>query len=150
LRGDGPLRTVLRQRHVPGVELPGRIDPAALRQKMLAARALVFPSVCHEAGPLAPVEAAAAGLPTIVSARVGIAHRIAESGAGWAVAAGDVAALADAITRLAKGPSLDAAGDAARVLYERSYSEAAAYRSLLEIYERAVTTTGAPPSPAPA
>jgi glycosyltransferase involved in cell wall biosynthesis len=115
---------------------------------MLAARALVFPSVCHEAGPLAPIEAAAAGLPMIVSSRVGVAHHVEESRAGWTVPPGDVAALADALARLSDGAALDAAGLCARAMYEGSHSDAAAYDSLLEVYER-VRPAG-PPSPAPA
>jgi glycosyltransferase involved in cell wall biosynthesis len=52
-------------------------------------------------------EAAAAGLPLVVSDRVGAAHDLVREGQnGFVVPAGDVPAAADAIRRLAEDPSL--------------------------------------------
>jgi len=138
LCGDGPLRAQLEQAHVPRVRFLGRIEPGELRERMLSARALVFPSVCHEAGPLAPIEASAAGLPMIISASVGVSARVERARAGWSVPPGNAAALAEAFSRLADGTVLDDAGRAARRLYEESHTDNVAYASLIDVYEAAV------------
>ena len=140
--GDGPMRAWAEGQRVPGVSIRGPVDEDVLQQQMLTARALVFPSVCYEAGPLAPIEAAAAGLPTIISSRVGFSSRVEEHGAGWSAPAGDVQALAAALSRLGDGAQLDEAGKAARVMYEQSHSDRASYESLLEVYERVVPAQG--------
>jgi glycosyltransferase involved in cell wall biosynthesis len=137
LCGDGPLRVQVDEARVPGVRVLGRLHPRDVRERMLSARALVFPSICHEAGPLAPIEASAAGLPMIVSASVGVSARVERAGAGWSVPPGDAAALAGAIGRLADGSMLDDAGHAARRLYEESHTDDAAYASLIDVYEDA-------------
>jgi glycosyltransferase involved in cell wall biosynthesis len=139
LCGDGPLLASVERARVPGVRVLGRVGPAMLRDHMLSARALVFPSICHEAGPLAPIEAAAAGLPTVISSSVGVSARLAQAGAGWGVAADDAAALAGALGRLADGALVDDAGQAARRLYEEAHTDDVAAASLIEVYEAVVS-----------
>ncbi len=139
LCGDGPLVDQVAGARVPGVRLLGRVDRATVQELMLSARALVFPSICHEAGPLAPIEAAAAGLPTIVSSSVGISRRLEESGAGWSVEPGDAAAIAAALDRLADTASVDDAGRAARLLYEEDHTDAVATASLIDLYGAVVS-----------
>jgi glycosyltransferase involved in cell wall biosynthesis len=139
LCGDGPLHARVEQAAVPGVRVVGRVDPADLRERMLSARALVFPSICHEAGPLAPIEASAAGLPMLISASVGVSARVERAGAGWRVPPGDSAALAGAVGRLTDAGAVDTAGRAARALYEQSYTDDVASASLIEIYEAAAS-----------
>ena len=92
--GDGPLRSSLEGMHVPGVTFRGRVGRGEVLSALRSARALVFPSTCREAGPLAPLEAAAAGTPTLMSNLVGMADQLASTGAGWSCAAGDPASLA--------------------------------------------------------
>jgi glycosyltransferase involved in cell wall biosynthesis len=142
LYGDGPLRAGLEVSAVRGVQFAGRVDAQTLTGRMLGARALVFPSICREAGPLAPIEAAAAGLPMILSSLVGMAARLEQSGAGWTVPAGDPDALAQALTSLDDGPAVDRAGLLSRALYESTHSAVAALRSLERIYEDAVLSSG--------
>jgi glycosyltransferase involved in cell wall biosynthesis len=142
LCGDGPLRAELEQAQVPGVHVVGRVDAATLRDRMLSARALVFPSICHEAGPLAPIEAAAAGLPTLISSSVGVSARLEQAGAGWSVPADDPVALAEAFERLTDAAGVDKAGRAARLAYEESHTDEVASTALVEIYERALAETG--------
>jgi glycosyltransferase involved in cell wall biosynthesis len=138
LCGDGPLLGAVERAAVPGVRVLGRVDPPALRDHMLSARALVFPSICHEAGPLAPIEAAAAGLPVVISSSVGVAGRLERAGAGWSVPSGDAAALAGALGRLSDGPLVDDAGRAARRLYEEAHTDDVAAASLIDVYEAVV------------
>jgi glycosyltransferase involved in cell wall biosynthesis len=106
---------------------------------MLAARALVFPSICHEAGPLAPIEAAAAGLPMLISSSVGMAGRVEAAGAGWTVPADDAPALAAALGRLADRALVDEAGRAARGFYEEFHTDEVAYGGLVDVYVTAAS-----------
>ncbi len=138
LCGDGPLLESVERAHVPGVRVLGRVDPVTLREMMLSARALVFPSICHEAGPLAPIEAAAAGLPVLISSSVGIAGRLERAAAGWSVTSNDAEALAGALARLSDGVLVDDAGRAARRLYEVAHTDDIAAASLVEVYEAVV------------
>ena len=78
--GDGPLRGSLEGMHVPGVTFMGRVERRVVLSALQSARALVFPSTCREAGPLAPLEAAAAGIPIVISDQVGMADQLA---LGW-------------------------------------------------------------------
>jgi glycosyltransferase involved in cell wall biosynthesis len=139
LCGDGPLLDQVVRAQVPGVRVLGRVDRATVQESMLSARALVFPSICHEAGPLAPIEAAAAGLPTIISSSVGVSRRLERSGAGWSVAPGDAADLAGALGRLADAAAVDDAGRAARLLYEEAHTDAVATASLIDVYQAAIS-----------
>jgi glycosyltransferase involved in cell wall biosynthesis len=134
LCGDGPLFDRIARAQIPGVRLRGRVDRDTVQEEMLSARALVFPSICQEAGPLAPIEAAAAGLPTIISSRVGISGRMQQSGAGWSVPPDDATALAAALGRLSDA-AVDDAGRAARRLYEEDHTGAVAAASLIDVYE---------------
>lgn len=137
LCGDGPLRAEVDRLRPRGVSVRGRVDAETLQDQMLSARALVFPSICHEAGPLAPIEAAAAGLPSIMSASVGVSSRFEEAGAGWSVPPDDARSLAHAFARLADGTLVDEAGRAARRLYEEAHTDDVAAESLVAVYEAA-------------
>ena len=142
--GDGPLRAELEQRAVPGVQFHGRVSRDHVAAVLRSARALIFPSICREMGPLIPLEAAAAGLPILVSDLVGIAGCVEEAGAGWTMAAGDAAALADRLRVLNDDAEIDRAGEAARVLHGRRFGPETALRTLQTTYElasyRRVTT----------
>jgi glycosyltransferase involved in cell wall biosynthesis len=66
LVGDGPLRAEL-EKILPPHSLLGWMDRAGVVAQMRQARALVFPSVWLEVQPLVPIEAAAQGLPSVLS-----------------------------------------------------------------------------------
>jgi glycosyltransferase involved in cell wall biosynthesis len=142
LFGDGPLRTELEANGAPNMTLAGRIDHASLTGRMLAARALVFPSTCREAGPLAPIEAAAAGLPVVTTSDIGMARRLEASEAGWSVRPSDTDALAGVLAKLRLGAEVDRRGERSRLLFESDYTPAHALASLTRIYEDAVLHPG--------
>jgi glycosyltransferase involved in cell wall biosynthesis len=136
--GDGPLRGPLEALAVPGITFAGQVGRDRLSSVLLGARALVFPSICREMSPLAPIEAAAAGLPLIASETVDAARRLTAAGAGWTVAPGDPAALAAALGRLGESDAVDAAGRAARDLYSARHDPSRALASLEAAYEAAI------------
>jgi glycosyltransferase involved in cell wall biosynthesis len=97
--GDGPIADELRARF-PNARLLGWRSPAQTRAAMREARALVFPSLWYEGQPLTVLEAKALGTPAIVSDGCAARESIADTVSGLLFASGDVASLAQAITRL--------------------------------------------------
>jgi len=134
--GEGEQLDALARRAVPGVRLPGRVHRDDLLGELLGARALVFPSVWQEAGPLVPLEAAGAGLPLLMSSAVGMSARLGD--AGWTFAPGDPASLAAALAVLADDDAVDRAGTAARSLYLDRHTPALALEGLVTGYEEAI------------
>jgi glycosyltransferase involved in cell wall biosynthesis len=133
--GDGPLRQQLEERPVTGVTFRGRVDRPEVGPILRQARALIFPSTCREAGPLAPIEALAAGLPVVISHTVGMSHEIARAGAGWAT--GDAPRSLDTMLgHLLDDGGVNRAGISARNLYQERYCDAVALRSLEAVYQQ--------------
>jgi glycosyltransferase involved in cell wall biosynthesis len=135
--GDGPLRPELEALSVPRVRFMGRAPRAEVSQALGRARALVFPSTCQEAGPVAPLEAAAAGTPILMSDVVGMAGTLQAHGAGWQVRADDPSALATALAQLIDNDAVDRAGLAARALHRRRHSPERAIKTLEDAYQQA-------------
>jgi glycosyltransferase involved in cell wall biosynthesis len=93
----------------------------------------VLPSYQENFG-IAAAEAMAAGLPVVVSDRVGIAEQVAEAGAGTVVPC-DAAAVADAIRRAALDPEARLrAGERAARLARGRFAWEHTSRRLLELY----------------
>ncbi|HSK15822.1 MAG TPA: glycosyltransferase [Gaiellaceae bacterium] len=117
--GDGPLGPSLRERAAElglGEELAflGAVPHEELLTEMAAGRwhAAVLPSVVTASGelegiPVSLLEAMACGLPAVATATGGIPELLG-GGAGLVVPPADADALADAIERLARDPSLRA------------------------------------------
>jgi len=135
--GDGPLRERLARRPAAWLRLVGQLPAAEVRRQMLAARALVLPSVWYEGQPVAVLEALAAGLPVLGSGIGGVPELLAPLGRDWLAAPGEVASWVAALRTLADPERVELASARARALYERSFSTAAAARALEGIYERA-------------
>jgi glycosyltransferase involved in cell wall biosynthesis len=138
--GDGPARRDLERRFAgPGVRFLGRLEPASVRELMLSARALVFPSRAYESQPMVVLEALAAGLPVLASDLGGRHEILGPLGPAWLAPAGDVAGWTAALGRLADPGFVAPAAVEARALYERSFAEGPALSALLDAYEWART-----------
>ena len=139
LAGDGELRAAIQalvrecgiENHV---EITGWISADRVRAEILAARALVLPSFA-EGLPVVLMEAMALRRPVISTFVAGIPELVRSGTDGWLVAAGDEAALAEAMRAclLATPESLQAMGDSAhgRVLQRHSIDVEAAKLSAL-------------------
>jgi colanic acid/amylovoran biosynthesis glycosyltransferase len=106
LVGDGEMRGVIEQMIedlglTDAVTLPGWQDEVGVRTELAAAHALVMPSFA-EGLPVVIMEAMAAGRPVIATLIAGIPELVIEGKTGWLVPAGDVDALATAISELAQ------------------------------------------------
>lgn len=147
--GDGPLSAALEPNRVPGVRFLGRLAPEEVRALLLGARALVFPSRCYEVQPMAVLEALAAGLPVLASGHGGLPELVRPLGDGWLVGEATAPAWAAALGRLGDPRLVRRAGGAARRLYERSFTEAAAAQALVSAYEDARRPPLNPERPSP-
>jgi glycosyltransferase involved in cell wall biosynthesis len=138
--GDGPLRERLARQPGGRIRLVGRLPGEEVRRQMLAARALVLPSVWYEGQPMVVLEALAAGLPVLGSDLGGVPELLAPLGRDWLAAPGDVASWVAALRALRDPERVEVASARARALYERSYSTATAARALEGTYERAAAS----------
>jgi glycosyltransferase involved in cell wall biosynthesis len=137
--GDGPLRDRLARRPAARLRLAGQLPAREVRRQMLAARALVLPSVWYEGQPMAVLEALAAGLPVLGSGIGGVPELLAPLGRDWLAGPGDVASWVAALRALADPQRVEVASARARALYERSFSAATAAQALEGVYERAAS-----------
>ena len=132
--GDGPAKTLLSG--LPNVRLLGRLGQEAVYAEMRAAKALVVPSICHEAFGMVVIEAYGCGLPVIGTSMGGLPELIDEGRTGLLIEAGDPDALLAAIARFDDGDAglLRAMGRRARLRYESDYSPRAAYLRRAGLY----------------
>ncbi|HEY4299515.1 MAG TPA: glycosyltransferase [Candidatus Didemnitutus sp.] len=105
--GDGELRTELEALN-RAARFTGWLGPEGIRRELRRARALVFPSLWYETLGLVAIEAAAAGVPVIVSDRCAAADVVRDGATGLHFAHGSVGALAAAMRRLAADDPLAA------------------------------------------
>jgi glycosyltransferase involved in cell wall biosynthesis len=137
--GDGVERAVLEEMAVPNVRFLGWMDPANVRQQMLAARALVFPSQMMETFGLGIVESFAAGMPAIANDMGTRPDVMGRDGAGWLVSSRQEwhAALA----AIADDSTVDAAGAAARDRYLTRFHPEVTLPQLVSVYRELDTTS---------
>ncbi len=84
----------------PAMELPGWLNHADMLNRLRKARALVFPSLWPETLGLSPLEAAAQGIPSVISNNTGVREWVLDGVNGLHFAAGDAEALSECLTRL--------------------------------------------------
>ena len=120
LAGDGELRGELEaliEIHRLGerVRITGWLSGPQVRQEILAARALVLPSLA-EGLPVVLMEAMALRRPVLTTYVAGIPELVRPGENGWLVPSGDVEELAAALEDLLRRPAaeLSAMGEAAR------------------------------------
>jgi peptidoglycan/LPS O-acetylase OafA/YrhL/glycosyltransferase involved in cell wall biosynthesis len=135
--GDGPLRAEIEQ--IPGMMVTGWVGMEEIRARLGRARCLVFPSLWYEAFGLTVSEAAACGVPAIVSDISAAAERIEEGVTGWRFRSGDGDDLARCLAMIADDALVGAAGEAAyRAFWSDSRSGERHVADLLRIYQAAV------------
>lgn len=109
MAGDGPLREPLRAKanHLSGVDadFPGWVDAGARTSLFNRTQMLAVPSVWPEPFGLVGLEAAACGVPAIAFDVGGIREWLTDGVNGRLVAAGDTAAMSDAIAALLREPA---------------------------------------------
>ena len=141
--GDGPSRDGLVRSAPAGVTFAGRLSGAEVRDRLLRARALVFPSRWFEGQGLVGLEACAAGTPVLHS-ELGAMRELTDPEDDASFPAGDAASLAAALGRLSDG-FVDTQGARARRRFEERYTHEQARRRLVETYDAARAHAAARP-----
>ena len=136
--GDGPLRAEIEA--MSGLSVTGWVAPEQVQDYLDTARCLVFPSLWYETYGLTVAEAAARGVPAIVSDISAAAERIEDGVTGWRFKSGDADDLARCLSLTLDDDSIGMAGAKA---YYRYWSDAQTLEShatgLLSIYRSALT-----------
>jgi glycosyltransferase involved in cell wall biosynthesis len=143
--GEGPLRAFAESSGV--CRVTGWLPRQAVLQELERARCLVFPSLWYETYGLVVDEAAARGVPAIVSDISAAAERVGDGLTGWHARAGDAADLARCLEIIRDDAAVARAG---AVAYEHFWSEARARNghadALLAIYEDILQRAAGPTS----
>lgn len=94
--GDGSMRQEIAAEY-PAAKITGWVGKSRATEYVRRARALVFPSLCYEAQPLAILEAAAQGIPAVVSDGCAGAESIVHGVTGLLFKQGDARSLGHAL-----------------------------------------------------
>jgi glycosyltransferase involved in cell wall biosynthesis len=132
--GTGPSENSLRLKF-PQAEFLGFRGGTTLRETIANCAFVVVPSEWFENCPMTVLEAMASGKPVIGSAIGGIPEQIDDGKTGLLFEAGNVSALRQKMTILARDPDLrKKMGQAARRELEREFSLQKHCQQLVEIY----------------
>jgi glycosyltransferase involved in cell wall biosynthesis len=130
--GDGPLAGRLRESAPRGVRFEGWLPRDDVTERLLDARAFVFPSAWYEPFGMVLIEALAAGLP-IIASNTSEAPKITAAPQSLVVPANDERALAVAIQSL-NDELVDEIGQKNRRRYDEHFTESEGLRQLIELY----------------
>jgi glycosyltransferase involved in cell wall biosynthesis len=130
--GDGPLASELKEAAPRGVTFEGWLTRNEVMERLLRARAFVFPSAWYEPFGMVLVEALSAGT-AIVLTNASEAPAITAAPPELIAPVEDDAALAAAIGRL-DDATVDRVGAANRRRFETNYTEAIGLQHLEELY----------------
>lgn len=115
LVGDGPLRALAESQ--AQCRITGWLSRDAVGNELRQARCLVFPSLWYETYGLGVAEAAARGVPSIVSDITAAAERVVDGVTGWHARAGDVDDLVRCLQAIRDDQTVSDAGEAAYRLF---------------------------------
>jgi len=139
--GTGCLEASLRQRAPTSVRFLGSQTPEEVAAQMASTRALVFPSISYEGQVLVALEAAAAGLPMVVSNLGAMTGLFAPHAREMLFPHGDADALDRRLDALEDADLLDAQGAVARRCLEERYSHEVALERLEQIFQKVSATS---------
>ncbi|MBV9249582.1 MAG: glycosyltransferase [Acetobacteraceae bacterium] len=143
--GDGPLRQKVE---ATGAKVTGWLDQRAVWQVLGESRCLVFPSRWYEAFGLVVAEAAARGVPAIVSDISAAAERVEEGVTGWIYQSGDLGQLVDRMRAVRDDATVRAAGLATYNCFWASPPNRRSHvRELQGIYNEMLVRSGAGSEP---
>lgn len=135
--GEGPLREAVE---ATGARVTGWLSADGVRAEIDRARCLVFPSMWYETFGLVVTEAAARGVPAIVSDIAAPAERITDGRTGWVFRSGDLDDLIRCIALTQDNARVREAGASAYHEYWSNPSSPDRHTSeLIAIYDRVIS-----------
>jgi glycosyltransferase involved in cell wall biosynthesis len=145
--GDGPLRCEFEAQSknlgLSRVRFLGFVDRETTLATMKRARFLVVPSQCYENFPTTIVEAFACGIPVITASLGAMREVVADQNTGLHFYPGNSEDLAGKVDWAWRHPrEMDAMGQAGRAEYLARYTGDRNFRTLMDIYERAIESRG--------
>ncbi|MBN1825673.1 MAG: glycosyltransferase [Candidatus Eisenbacteria bacterium] len=145
--GEGPEKPALEgriaERGVRSIRFLGYLGGEALREQIAGCRAVLLPSEYDDNSPVVIYESFALGKPILGAERGGIPEMVRPDETGLLFPAGDGAALAAGMRRLAGDPPLARRlGRAARERMETEYGAEKHLERLLALYEAAIKRHG--------
>lgn len=143
--GDGPLAPMVQDAsaHLP-ITWYGAQPAATVHALMRDAQCLVFPSITFETFGQVVAEAFAAGTAVVASDGGAAKELVADGRSGLLFRNADAVSLAAQVARMAADrEARERMGRAARGHYEATFTAAASYRALFDIYSTAMTRSGA-------
>jgi glycosyltransferase involved in cell wall biosynthesis len=142
LLGDGPLAAVVQEAATKdaSIQWMGNQSLEAVYKLVGEAAFLVLPSQCYENFPRVVIEAFAKGTPVIVSKLGAMAAIVDDGRTGLHFKPGDPVDLAATVRRIL-GESLELAQmrQAARRKFEQNYTADSNHKTLMNIYEKALS-----------
>ena len=141
--GDGPDHSLLKAKIIATgmqekISLVGQVAFADAQRRLAKARLLILPSICYEGFPMVIREAFALGVPVAGSRLGSIPCIIEEKRTGVLFTPGDARDLLRATQEVwADSSALSRIAHAARFEFERKYSAAENFASLMAIYAAA-------------
>ena len=139
--GDGPLRSAAE---ACGAAVTGWLDGAGVWEALGQARCLVFPSRWYETFGLVVDEAAARGIPAIVSDISAPAERVEDGVTGWVFRSGDIDGLMRCMRLTQDAARVTAAGAAAYARFWADPPDRERHvRALVAIYDQVLVRENA-------
>ena len=138
--GDGALRSYAES--LDGARVTGWLQRDHVMQELESARCLVFPSSWYETYGLVVDEAAARGIPSIVSDVSAAAERVADGITGWHFRSGDKNDLARCLRSIEDDEALKKIGaEAYKQYWEHPHSPTQHAAELLRVYRDLLRAT---------
>jgi glycosyltransferase involved in cell wall biosynthesis len=138
--GDGPLRAEIE---ATGARVTGWLSTDRVRTEIDHARCLIFPSLWYETFGLVVAEAAARGVPAIVSDVSAAAERVVDGASGWVFRSGDLESLERCIALIGDSERVRAAGATAyRDYWARPSDPHCHATQLTAIYDTVISDNG--------
>ncbi len=142
LLGNGPMATVVQDAAAKdsSIQWLGHVSLDAVYELVGEAMFLVLPSRCYETFSMAIVEAFAKGTPVVVSKLGAMAAIVDDGRTGLHFRPGDPADLAAKVRQILADPlELARMRRAARLEFDQKYTADSSYKSLMAIYQRALS-----------
>jgi glycosyltransferase involved in cell wall biosynthesis len=142
LLGDGPMATAVQDASAKdsSIQWLGHVSLEAVYGLVGEAMFLVLPSRCYETFSMAIVEAFAKGTPVVVSKLGAMAAIVDDGRTGLHFRPGDPADLAAKVRQILADPlELARMRRAARLEFDQKFTADSSYKSLMEIYRRALS-----------